>query len=177
MKLSRFLSQPVTLLAVNIVALKVVVRVPLVASQIVGGVILLAIQALAPTRLSAGIQSPLPAMEQTVVGVVRADYQIRGPVIGSDAVEVVDFLSALQIATEDTLGHQVMLKDVALPVRLRVSVRTFLNISTGGTHNPALPVPVKGTTPSRPTSQHFCAPNVCAVITHQSNIFGGYPLG
>lgn len=82
-------------------------------------------------------------------------------------------------------------KDAAVPVRVfllgagaPVSLPKAKELSLNVVATPPVPVSL-GDRGREPTStltntrgiQHGCAPNVCAVITHQSNIFGGYPLG
>lgn len=139
MNLSRFSSPPLPLsLITGFTSQMVVGRSRCTRAHVLYVVVLLAVLTLAPVGIAAGIERPLPSLNHKVVGAVGTDEQVRGPVVSSDVVPVVDFFGAFQVATEHSFDYEDVLIDVPALVRSGMSGRFLLNVFPGECY-PALP--------------------------------------
>lgn len=114
------------------VALRMILRARCLAErQALGIVVLFAMQALTPRWVSAGIQRPLPTLQQEVISPIRAHDQVGRAVIGSVVVDVVDFLFALHHPTKSTLGYEFVLEDVSPHIRIWVIGSPLQDVAVG----------------------------------------------
>lgn len=105
-KLSRF-PQMLHLTTISSAALHVKVRSRCgIERHVRRVVVLFAITAFTPTRVTGSILRPLPLFEQTVIGTIRAHNEIVRPVVRADVIDVVNFFLVSQESTESAFNHE-----------------------------------------------------------------------
>lgn len=111
-------------------------------SHLAGIAVFLAVNTLAPARMSASIQRPLSPFEQEVVSTIRAHDKIARSVVGAGVVHMVDFFLSFEEAAERAFSHKDVLVDVARAIGVRMTGSTFKNVSVRFAVNSPAPIRV-----------------------------------
>lgn len=91
-------------------------------------IVLFAISAFTPTRVTASIQRPLPLFEQTMISAIGAHDEISRPVVRAHVTEVVNLFLASQKSAENAFNHKNVLRNSTASTCARVIGDVLSNI-------------------------------------------------